>query len=378
MQLNGDWFKQFRDALLSAFPRQPELRQMVRFKLNKNLDAIATGENYSEVIFKLIEWAEANGILEKLLTDARKENPGNVELQRFEKQMLGHLTGSLLLEIQETDIETIKIILSREATNQNQDLLAKLISRSPITSLPNITETSTNLQIDWKGPTDEKELQGLFAREPQYLDVNELVQAIKQANSVCRVEFLGASAQGTGVLIAKNLVLTNYHVLKPNENADINANAHKTLLRFGCFTSKVGETFSLDNRNPIIASSPTNELDFVLLKVEDRILTASDIKPPEWDNHNLPTKGMAINLLQHPEGMTMQLVMNSNGVAYLDTKTGKIQYVTKTAQGSSGSPCFNQDWKLIALHHAEKATTFGSIREGILFSAIYKEIQKWL
>ncbi|KAL6968782.1 hypothetical protein U1Q18_052012 [Sarracenia purpurea var. burkii] len=37
---------------------------MIRFKLNKNLDELATGENYSEVVFKLLEWAESQGQLQ--------------------------------------------------------------------------------------------------------------------------------------------------------------------------------------------------------------------------------------------------------------------------------------------------------------------------
>ncbi len=82
-------FKQFHSALLSAFPTQAKLKQMVRFRLGQNLDAIATGENYSLVVFTLIKWAAAEGQLEELLTAALKENPGNLALQKFGEQMLG-------------------------------------------------------------------------------------------------------------------------------------------------------------------------------------------------------------------------------------------------------------------------------------------------
>ncbi|ARV61587.1 hypothetical protein BZZ01_25810 [Nostocales cyanobacterium HT-58-2] len=87
LSFNGERLQQFQKALLSAFPTPAKLKQMVRFKLDKNLDAIAGGANLSETISNLIEWAEAEGKLEELLIAARKENPGNPALQNFDKQI---------------------------------------------------------------------------------------------------------------------------------------------------------------------------------------------------------------------------------------------------------------------------------------------------
>ena len=87
MQLNGKSRQQFHDALLSAFPTPAKLKQMVSFELDENLDAIATGGNYSEVVFKLIEWAEAEGREEQLLNAALSSNPGNPKLKSFDKQI---------------------------------------------------------------------------------------------------------------------------------------------------------------------------------------------------------------------------------------------------------------------------------------------------
>jgi hypothetical protein len=78
--------QQFHKALLSAFPTPGKLKQLVRFRLDENLEAISTG-NLSETISNLIEWAEAEGKLEELLIAARKENPGNPVLRKFEEQM---------------------------------------------------------------------------------------------------------------------------------------------------------------------------------------------------------------------------------------------------------------------------------------------------
>ncbi|KAB8319444.1 hypothetical protein SD81_011300 [Tolypothrix campylonemoides VB511288] len=92
MQLKGKQFRYLQEALLGAFPNRAKLKQMVRFGLDENLDAIATGENDEEVVFKLIYWAETNGNLENLLIAARNEdcggNFGNRELKRICEELL--------------------------------------------------------------------------------------------------------------------------------------------------------------------------------------------------------------------------------------------------------------------------------------------------
>ncbi|BAY44464.1 GUN4 domain-containing protein [Scytonema sp. HK-05] len=84
---NGDRLQQFHKALLSAFRTTAKLKQMVRFRLDENLDAITGGANHSQVVSNLIEWADAEGRLEELLIAARKENPGNPALRKFDEQI---------------------------------------------------------------------------------------------------------------------------------------------------------------------------------------------------------------------------------------------------------------------------------------------------
>lgn len=160
-------------------------------------------------------------------------------------------------------------------------------------------------------------------------------------------------------------------------------NALNAVLHFGYFTSDSGNetqgaVFKLDRQNPILHFSHTYKLDYVLLQVEDSILQAKEIQPAPWNAHNLPVEGMGMSLLQHPEGQTMKLSISRDGVTGVYQERGLVQYVNKTALGSSGAPCFDEDWKLVALHHAQRAKTFGTIREGILFSSIYQEIKSYL
>ncbi|MBW4629736.1 MAG: serine protease [Brasilonema octagenarum HA4186-MV1] len=344
MHLTGPERKKLRDAILSAYRSKADLEMMVDDELEENLDAIAGGANLTQVVFNLMKWAEARGKLDYLIIAAHETNPDNQELKKFYKTIFQQRF---------------------------------IINTAPI----NIT-ANTGPEIDWLGPTEELQLQGLFQSEPDFWDVGFLKRAIEQITSVCRIE-INSRKIGTGVLIADNLVLTNYHVLKPNENGDMQTNALNAVLRFGCLSSNSGNetdglVFKLESQQPILHSSPIDKLDYVLLQVEKRLLDAKDIKPACWDANYLPVKGMGIHLLQHPEGDSMKISISRDGITGFYQERGLVQYVNKTALGSSGAPCFDDDWKIVALHHAQRAKSFGTIREGILFSAIYQEIKDYL
>ena len=81
MTLTGAQISQLLEALLSAYPRQDDLRLMVRVELDENLDAIAGGGNLRAIIFSLIEWANHTGRTVELIAGARRGNPGAVALR---------------------------------------------------------------------------------------------------------------------------------------------------------------------------------------------------------------------------------------------------------------------------------------------------------
>lgn len=65
-----------------------------------------------------------------------------------------------------------------------------------------------------------------------------------------------------------------------------------------------------------------------------------------------------------------------DGITGVYPNSGLVQYINKAAGGSSGSPCFNENGELVALHHAQRSKSFGTIREGILFSSIYHNLEQ--
>ncbi len=298
---------------------------------------------------------------------------------------LGSILNYLLPQLGLDDAKFIVALIVSYSLYQEEGLLEKLKVRYqvplPFTQIKEII-SNTGPDFVYKGPTDERELQGLWKPKPTLLDVTFLRRGIEQAASVCRIENSTGSV-GTGFLLTENLLLTNYHVIAPDDKVDIDANIQDIKLRFGSYTSDFGnetegQTFQLASDRPILKFSHTNQLDYILLQVEDRILQAQEIKPADWKDVRLPMKNTGINILQHPGGLTMKIALSSNGITGVYEQDGRIQYVSQTSGGSSGSPCFNDNWQVVALHHSTVAKPFGVVGEGILLSAIYQEISQYL
>jgi hypothetical protein len=198
---------------------------------------------------------------------------------------------------------------------------------------------------------------------------------------VCRVE-INNGARGTGFLVGPDTVLTNYHVMREViENPTL---APTVKLRFdyrvlsdgaksnGTVISLAKTGWLIDwtpctpaeaKSDPDAVPPPTvDQLDFALVKVERAIgsepLTAASgsavrgwIPVPDVAPLITSDPAMPILILQHPNTEPLKLAVDTAGVLELLANGTRIRYATNTEPGSSGSPCFNIDWKLIALHH---------------------------
>jgi V8-like Glu-specific endopeptidase len=229
----------------------------------------------------------------------------------------------------------------------------------------------------WAGSDDEIELQGLFRPDPVNLDIGFLQRALAASSGVCRVEIDGAPA-GTGFLVAPGLVVTNYHVLGKSD-AEVDAAAPKATLRFGALINEaaqedVGQVAAVEKA---VAKSPVEEHDFVLLRADASINRCKGLKAITLKTA-VPAVKSDINMIHHSGGHAMGLQFSPNGVSVIMADQGKIQYASRTEGGSSGSPCFDDDFTVIAIHHAARSTVWGVAGEGILASALYEAIKQFL
>jgi len=61
-------------------------------------------------------------------------------------------------------------------------------------------------------------------------------------------------------------------------------------------------------------------------------------------------------IAQHPDGQPVKLTLDTDAINrergfWLNPLGTRVRYATNTEGGSSGSPCFDFNWRLIALHH---------------------------
>jgi hypothetical protein len=60
--------------------------------------------------------------------------------------------------------------------------------------------------------------------------------------------------------------------------------------------------------------------------------------------------GEPVNVIQHPAGEPQQIAIRNNNIT--DIVDDFLHYAADTERGSSGSPVFNMQWELAALHHS--------------------------
>jgi endonuclease G len=197
--------------------------------------------------------------------------------------------------------------------------------------------------------TFERIIAGNELQPVNYLEIGALA-----AKPVCRVRIGDAGgrlrAWATGFLIAPRVLLTNNHVLPSQEVA-----AHASTQ----FDYEL-DVFGADR--PIVEFALQPEALFYT--TQDLDFTVCAVAPAAADGWPLSTFGYLpliasvgkvmdgewLSITQHPNGERKQVCVREN---HLLTRTDDmLWYSTDTLGGSSGSPVFNNEWQVVALHHS--------------------------
>ncbi|HEX8822513.1 MAG TPA: serine protease, partial [Archangium sp.] len=122
------------------------------------------------------------------------------------------------------------------------------------------------------------------------------------------------------------------------------------------------------------------ELDYALLRVRgqpghevlDAQRTRGWVRLPA-EPYAFPP-GSPILIVQHPRGDRLRLAIATDGIIAVNSTRTRVTYRTNTLGGSSGSPCFNQDWTPVALHHSGDSGFSAHYNEGIPLSTIRAQV----
>ncbi len=175
--------------------------------------------------------------------------------------------------------------------------------------------------------------------------------SVRRTVGYVEVNLGNVSRTGTGFLIGPGVFITNQHVIQTAEEA-MSATVTFDRELDPSRLQTASSTFRLDPLG-LFLSSVADELDFAVIALGDRIsgvATPDELGfcplSPEPDKHVI---GMNVNIIQHPQGNYKQVAIRNNLLTFRTDNA--LLYETDTEVGSSGSPVFNDNWDVVALHH---------------------------
>lgn len=341
LELTGPQFRLLSEALRATL-RLSQFDQMLKQRLDINREDIGLGDDYIEIVFKVISEANRAGWVYRLVDAGREERPKN----------------------------------------------------------PVFVEYARLLGIGPRGLPDPAQLESILKESNALLDIVAFKSRIGEiVGQVCRVDLQG-EGKGTGFLVGSRAVLTNYHVIE-----SLVKGIH-TVQAFTCrFDYKMRDDGISVNKGTIykvaelITYSPydradlkketqqpdANNLDYGLLLLEgepgnEPIGGKATGDPRGWITmpktpYEFVTKS-PLFIVQHPDKQPMKLALDTEAIIGLNGNGTRVEYRTNTEPGSSGSPCFNQDWELVALHHSGDTNWVPTWNEGIPINIIRNHLKK--
>ncbi|PWT82373.1 MAG: hypothetical protein C5B57_08785 [Blastocatellia bacterium] len=181
-------------------------------------------------------------------------------------------------------------------------------------------------------------------------------RGLERCSCVARIGRSVETGVGTGFVLPgrvlnnsfdqRFVLITNAHVIsEEKKERDAGALHPKEAVVTFAAMDGVSPDKEFEIRN-VLCSSPPDELDMLVAELSEPVAP----KVPYSLAAILPIANSEahVRIIGHPSGRGLSLSVNQ----LLDHQSPKLHYRTATEGGSSGSPVFNHEWKLIALHHA--------------------------
>ncbi|MFE1250914.1 trypsin-like serine peptidase [Streptomyces sp. NPDC058766] len=182
---------------------------------------------------------------------------------------------------------------------------------------------------------------------------NFLPRGVRAGATVARITLRREGRElpyGTGFLVSPRLLMTNHHVL-PDEGF-----ARQCFAEFNAQVTvdNQPDTVVRTEFDPGAFFTADQPLDFALVA----LAPTPDGRPPGeifgWNRLSVQlgklVLGEKVNIIGHPDGRLKEIVLRDNAV--LVRLDDFLHYRTDTRPGNSGSPVFNDQWEVVALHHS--------------------------
>ncbi|GAB3249816.1 serine protease [Kineosporia babensis] len=208
-----------------------------------------------------------------------------------------------------------------------------------------------------------------------------MAEGVQRCRTVARVDNEYSEGIATGFLVQGSafgdglpeaVLLTNAHVVPGT------LSAARTRVRFRGLGGQEDHTSGVS----VLWSSPAEELDATVLLLDSLPAGVQPCVPaaefPELD----AAEPQRLFVIGHPEGAGRPMFSLENNTL-LDLSEVRVQYTSATLPGSSGSPVFDEQWQLIAVHHSggnqlprlDQAGTHRA-NEGIRLDAIVRAVRR--
>lgn len=215
----------------------------------------------------------------------------------------------------------------------------------------------------------EPKIEKLMASESHLRSTGWLAEGLRIASAVCRLS--NGRMFGSGFRCRNDAVLTNHHVI---ESADSARSFHADFFFEENAQGDLGKPYTIKlNPKEVFWTSAKFDVTLVGLAEVPRDEIATITLEPgvraDIDDH--------VSIIQHPNGGPKQIAITNNRI--INFFDFRVQYLTDTLPGSSGSPVLNDSWQALAIHHAGgdmKRDKFGNLifaNEGILTSALFSD-----
>jgi endonuclease G, mitochondrial len=168
---------------------------------------------------------------------------------------------------------------------------------------------------------------------------------------------------GTGWVLGKCHIITNHHVINARRQGAPRA-PEEDFLQQGSHTRIRFDFDDNDARGEQVLSAAVvawnPDLDYAVLRTE--VEHRRPALRRFGGRFEMTSDHIPVNIIQHPDGGPKMLALRNNLVT--KSTESDICYLTDTKLGSSGSPVFNDQWSVVALHRgsvvAEGVQYFGA------------------